>query len=62
MSHNRCGKCFTPNLELTRLSTEIPENQVVHRYHRVGVTVYHLKSPQDGYESLVVVPNEATSV
>jgi hypothetical protein len=62
MGYNVCSKCMASKLELTRLEEEPPENHVLHRYHRLGVIIYHLKSPQDGYESLVVAPKRATFV
>lgn len=62
MGYNRCGKCMTGGLELTRLETEVPENQILHRIHSKTVTVYHLKSRLDGYESLVAVPKDGTIV
>jgi hypothetical protein len=40
----------------------IPQEQIVHRYHNGKVVIYHLKSQLDGYESLVAVPKQVTSV
>jgi len=60
--YNRCGKCLTEHLDMTRLPTEIPTEQILYRYHRVAVTVYHLRSILDGYESLVAVPKDANHV